>query len=232
MTLPPEVPTAPDLETPPDAGPPPGAGPPPPALPHPASRRCPACQAPLPGGLELPAAGGEVVCPRCRQRFTITVFSGRAPALPDRTALEAPLPGAAGTCPAHPRNLAVATCDRCGAFLCELCRIRLPPQQFCSTCFARLREEDALAGTPTTHRNHLGIGTLLLLCGVLLSPLLVCCGPAALIVGVQGLRRQRRLAETEGRVRLGIVVALGALETVVALLLLVLLLLGFAEELP
>jgi hypothetical protein len=57
----------------------------------------------------------------------------------------------AGQCAAHPRNAAVAACNRCGAFVCAVCRTRWYDKPLCPACAVQamgekeVRPEQALA---------------------------------------------------------------------------------------
>ncbi|MBX5480630.1 MAG: hypothetical protein IRZ16_02100 [Myxococcaceae bacterium] len=40
-------------------------------------------------------------------------------------------------CGTHPEALAIDTCSRCGAFVCERCLVLIGEEAFCASCYAR-----------------------------------------------------------------------------------------------
>jgi hypothetical protein len=96
-------------------------------------------------------------CPRCREplyeRATVPRHS--------------PEPSKAGTalCAAHPNNPSVGTCQRCGNFLCSVCRTRWFEQVLCIACIERTLETKA--SRPEEARAHRRQAFLALLFGVI-----------------------------------------------------------------
>ena len=64
-------------------------------------------------------------------------------------------------CSRHEGNSAVASCSRCGKFICGLCRTEADGRIFCPACFDRLTAEGDLASTASRIRNWLGISIAL-----------------------------------------------------------------------
>jgi hypothetical protein len=58
-----------------------------------------------------------------------------------------------GVCAVHPDSKAVATCRRCGNFLCPVCRTRWRGRLLCVECAGRGAEADQAA--PTEARTHM-----------------------------------------------------------------------------
>jgi hypothetical protein len=108
--------------------------------------QCPCCGDYLPGARDRYRAR----CPHCR---------GPLSEQPEDY-VDEPRPPAAGTgtCPSHPLNAAVGTCQRCGNYLCRVCRTRWRDQAYCTACVERALEAGAAA--PQEARAHLRNGML------------------------------------------------------------------------
>ena len=189
---------------------------------------CPICRRPLPLE-EMRSDLQTCPCPR-RRSFEAAVFQP-----PKRSSTRPRLAGSAAVqgapsenlCANHADNVAVASCERCGAFICSLCEIQVEERTLCPACFERLSAAGELIAVRTTFRDF---GSLALICAV--SGLIVTClgiflGPAALYFAVRALRQQKELGERQGRLTAWIAGALGAATTVASLLLWATMLEGF-----
>lgn len=119
-------------------------------------------------------------------------------------------------CPSHPEAPAVATCARCGTFLCGECTEVLRETAYCAPCVAWLRRH----GPPSrVIQGVLGLNVL----GLVLLPCTFLPVPA-FIAGVcglgLGLRELRRIARGEGpergRAQARVALALACVNLVVA----------------
>lgn len=170
---------------------------------------CPKCGCFLP---EAAPPAGRHECWRCSLKFEMASFDP-----PERAAPAAAhaFDGAAGApCARHERNAAVATCDRCGAFMCSLCRIDSDGKALCAACFARLDTAGELADTRVKYRHYNGMALQMSLFGALfwvISPLM---GPLAVFTALRGLKQSKRLGETLGVGGARFAIGLGALEAV------------------
>src|SRR6202522_4376848 len=93
---------------------------------------CARCSMPLPRwGLDTSA---ETACPSCGAgnmvRAFPAMFAERAAAAP-----EAALTGEAA-CFDHPGKRAVAACQQCGRFVCQLCSVDMGGVAYCPSCVA------------------------------------------------------------------------------------------------
>ena len=156
---------------------------------------CPACGA----ALELArVVSGMQACASCNADFEATRFqpaerSGKAQQLVE---------AADGTaCAAHPANQATANCQRCGVFMCPVCRIDADELALCPACFDRLSSEGALASTRTSFRDYGRQAWTVALAGLPLLALGAAIGPAAIYFGVRSLKQLREMGETTGRAR-------------------------------
>jgi hypothetical protein len=68
-------------------------------------------------------------------------------------------------CAIHRRNLARGTCQRCGNYLCSVCRTRLRGQTLCPACVERILESQE--ATPQDARAHLLQAILALVLGII-----------------------------------------------------------------
>lgn len=171
---------------------------------------CPHCQAPI--DVETLVAGPQQ-CPACLRAFEATRFSPARRR--DRVAeVGAAGPQEAASCAAHRRNTAVASCERCGIFMCALCRTEVDRLEVCAPCFERLAAEGGLHSAATEYRSYLGMAWMAGIVGaVLWLPGLV-TGPAAIYYAMRGLRQMREWGDVGGRGRALGALALGVVSTI------------------
>jgi hypothetical protein len=123
-------------------------------------------------------------------------------------------PEEAASCAAHRRNAAVASCDRCGIFMCALCRTEADGMAICAPCFERLAGEGRLHSAATRYRSYIGLAWLSGLVGaVLWFPGLV-TGPAAIYYALRGMRQMREWGDVGGRGRAVAALALGVISSI------------------
>ena len=166
-------------------------------------RACPVCDTALQG----PLATGDQVCPACASSFRAAVFE------PPTDPGPAVLPSGAGTpCARHARNLAESSCQRCGAFMCSLCRIETDGKEHCAECFNRLAGEGALPSAVQRIHNHNAVAGLVAVVGCLFWPAAILLGPIAMVYAVRGRRQNRRTGESISVAMGWIGLVLGAIE--------------------
>lgn len=171
---------------------------------------CPHCAQTL--RLQPPSAT-QVRCPHCQAGFEAAYFQP-----PQRTVRVLKVaeagPGAGAVCAKHAKNTAVANCERCGDFMCSLCRIEADAMQLCPPCFERLSTEGALPSTVKSFRNYRGLASTSAAAGVCFWFFGIVIGPAALYYGYKGFQQRKELGESGGAVGLASAMLFGALETV------------------
>jgi len=180
---------------------------------------CPCCEAAL--GPSAPSAG-ETTCLRCGRGFEILRFEPVEPRAVG-AALAAAGPGGATPCARHAGNQAEVACERCGQFICGLCRIDSDGQSWCPPCFERLSSEGALAGTARRFRNYARLAAACLLGSLLFMFLATPLGALGLYWSIRGIREKRARKEADGRVALHILSVLCALFSLLGVLLILLL---------
>lgn len=171
---------------------------------------CPRCDAPL--DLDHVVSGPQH-CPACGRAFEAVRFrpQARREAV---TEVAAAGPEEAASCAAHRRNAAVASCERCGIFMCALCRTEADGLSICAPCFERLAAEGALHSAATRYRNYLGLSWMAGIAGALFwFPGLV-TGPAAIYYAFRGLAQMREWGDVGGRGRVVAAIALGVVSTI------------------
>jgi hypothetical protein len=175
---------------------------------------CPQCEKPLP---LTSTAGNQQVRPGCGHAFEGTFFSPRgdraASAAADAALVEAP------PCVSHARNAAEAICERCGAFICAVCRIEIEGRTLCPACFERLQSEGSLAAVKTRFRDFAGLARITALLGLVFAIFAVAIGPLAVFYAVKALEQKREMAEADGKAGIRVALAAGVLETVLGLVL-------------
>lgn len=148
---------------------------------------CPRCRR----GMPLEPGTGSASCRACRQDFIYLRLDPR----PEPGPLPLPASAGAAACAKHARNAAVASCDRCGAFACELCRIQSDDRTLCPACFDRLAAGGELASARTLIRNDGGPAMLCGIVAVLFPFFGLLFAPLALWAGFRGRAAERRLGE-------------------------------------
>ena len=156
---------------------------------------------------------GQQTCTFCRGSFDAVRFDPveARVVVPD---LAGTGPEGAAPCTRHARNQAEVACARCGQFMCSLCRIDADKKTYCPSCFERLSAEGSLASAVTRVRNWAGWAAICLFgcffLYLLPSPVL---GPLGMYFCVRGLKDKKARGETDGVVRLGLLMLLCLLIT-------------------
>jgi hypothetical protein len=155
---------------------------------------CPKCRVPL-APTEL--ASGPQSCGRCGVSYEATVF---VPPVRRARVLQVAEAGPSGAspCGAHPGNASVTNCDRCGVFMCGLCRIDADGQTLCPVCFERLAADGSLASTRVTFKDYTRMASTFAVFGLLFWPLAVVLGACGLYCGIRSLREKYKNGESEG----------------------------------
>jgi hypothetical protein len=87
-------------------------------------------------------------CPRCREPLYERAGGPRLTSAPDA-------PKDRGACVVHPGNVAVGTCQRCGNFVCRVCRTHWEDRNVCLACAERLAQErERGPQDPRAHRRQ------------------------------------------------------------------------------
>ena len=173
--------------------------------------RCPRCRREIDVALIPSSSAAE--CPLCHRRFEAVRFDA-----PLRTATMArTIDGsleAAQPCANHARNAAVANCERCGSFICALCRIDVDSRTLCPACFERLTTEGTLESTRTTFRDFSGLASVTATAGCLLWVFSMLLGPLAIYYGVRGLKQKKEMGEEDGIAGIWTAMVIGGIETI------------------
>ncbi|HYH08739.1 MAG TPA: hypothetical protein VEK11_16925 [Thermoanaerobaculia bacterium] len=151
--------------------------------------QCPHCDVTLSNSL---LRTGTMTCPSCDSAFEATVFHPPEHRVTAPTLVNAG-PEAGSACANHARNVAVASCQRCGLFICSLCEMNIGTGTYCPSCFDRVRSEGSLQAAPTRYRDYSTMGITAVLAGFLLSFMFLSVpfGAVGIYYAIKG-RRQRR----------------------------------------
>lgn len=152
---------------------------------------------------------GDVACAHCGGDFEARIF--QPPRRVVHVAAAETGVAAATPCANHPRNAAVANCERCGIFICSLCEIEIGGSRYCPSCFDRLSQEGTLPTATLRFRDYASLALATGLGGLVMSMLLgIPLGILAIYYAVRGFKDPN---SRESRVRLvfAIVLALGDL---------------------
>jgi uncharacterized paraquat-inducible protein A len=176
--------------------------------------RCPRCRRRI--EVASIATSPHAECPSCRRSFEAVRFEPPAPV--------AVAPQTIGTtltesqpCAAHPLNAAVTSCQRCGSFMCSLCRIDVDKRTLCPSCFERLSAEGSLESTRTTFRDFPGLAGITATAGCVMMVFGVLFGPLAIYYGIKGVKQKRAMGESDGIVGLWAAIVLGGIECAVGI---------------
>lgn len=153
---------------------------------------CPLCGALLEGWQMVP---GEQICPHCLRSYLSTPFTPPEPPRPRVESLALAGPAGGVPCARHAGNAAVASCARCGVFMCALCRIEIDGQELCPGCFDRLSSEGVLSSARNRLRDYQGLSLSLAVLGFLLCPLGLLTGPATFYTIYRAVQQRRRWNE-------------------------------------
>jgi hypothetical protein len=171
---------------------------------------CARCDSPLP--LWELASADASVCTHCGSRNTVRVF----PALfasPGAPVAESALEGEAA-CFDHPSKRAVAACQQCGRFVCQLCSVEFGGQVWCPSCVAAGKGQSKVVHLDPARTLYDSIALAVPLASLIFWPLTILTGPGTLVFSAMtwnrplSLVRRRRwrflvasligLAETAG----------------------------------
>lgn len=149
---------------------------------------------------------GDVICPHCERDFEARVF--QPPRRIVRVAAVDTGVESATPCANHPRNAAVASCERCGIFVCSLCELEIGGSRYCPSCFDRLSQEGTLPTAALRFRDYASLSLATGLGGLLMSMIFgIPLGILAIYYAVRGFKDPNT---RESRVRLGIAITLAA----------------------
>lgn len=160
---------------------------------------------------------GHSTCPSCGGEYEATRFDPPSLAVLPRSLGEAG-PAEATACAAHPGNVAVANCERCGVFMCDLCRIDADGHVLCPACFDRLSAEGALPSSRTTFRDYGRMGVTYLVLGLFLWIVAAPIAMGAVYAGFKRLGQHRQTGEGSAATA-WVIIVLGLLEAVGSVLL-------------
>ena len=177
---------------------------------------CPYC-----GRIFKPAQlhSGEMLCTSCQNTFQAAVFTLPPEIVTVRNfgahtgAAEGGVAADEAPCAKHPLNAAEGICERCGTFICALCRIELGGKAFCPACFERILQTGTEEFGPASSAYDRGVGRICATLGLIpLVGLLV--GPFSMFYSIKAFRQWRAGNPAAGGIGgLIMILLLGAFDT-------------------
>jgi hypothetical protein len=115
-------------------------------------------------------------------------------------------------CASHPDVAAVATCVRCGSFLCGDCTELVGESPYCAPCVAVLRRDAKPSRVVQVALGLNVLGLVCLPCSLALPLPTLVAGLAGVVLAGRELRRiSRGLGAERGRMQARVVLSLGGL---------------------
>jgi hypothetical protein len=141
---------------------------------------CALCNMPLPKwGL---AAGEAAVCMLCGASNQAYVYPAAFHA-PAPVATEAALDGEAA-CFDHPAKRAVAACQQCGRFVCQLCAVELGDATWCPSCVAAGAGQAKAAKLDGSRILYDSVALMAPLVALLMWPFTIIAAPGAIVLAI------------------------------------------------
>ena len=155
------------------------------------------------------AAGEEAVCTLCGASNEAHVFPAAFQA-PAPVETEAALEGEAA-CFDHPAKRAVAACQQCGRFVCQLCSVELGQAIWCPSCVAAGAGQAKAANLDSSRVLYDSMALMTPLLSLLVWPLTLIAAPGAIVLSIAKWRAPLSLVR-RNRWRFGAAILVGLLE--------------------
>jgi DNA-directed RNA polymerase subunit RPC12/RpoP len=166
-----------------------------------ALRRCAECG----NTVEVPEANAAVPCYDCGGEIRFLLFPALTRA---RRPAAAAMPAVGeAACYFHEQSVAAAACERCGRFLCGLCRIEWGSPVLCPACVGTAEKTTDLLTSTRTRYDNISLGLFALSIPMFVLSFLI--SPAAVAIGIVALRKPGSLVRRrKWRAWLGIALGL------------------------
>lgn len=172
---------------------------------------------------------GTQLCSNCGGSFDAVRFEPMKPSIAIPSVVGAG-PETSAPCARHARNQAVASCARCGQFMCSLCRIDADGNAYCPPCFDRLSTEGSMPGGALRVKNFSGLASACLVTSWLVIFVSPISSSAGIYFCAKGLKEKRSRNEADGVARLYFLMVLNILVLVGSLSMLALVFGTFAAS--
>ena len=168
---------------------------------------CPHCR-----GVLTPQHTAELIpCPACGVPVQVLVFPAWFKMLAPGRPAERIITEGESSCFYHQGKQAVVPCDACGRFLCALCDCEIQAQHFCPGCVSAARTKDRSSQFERSRTNHDSVALALALVSILVGPVALMLGPAAILWALWFWRRPASiLPRTKARSVIAILVGLAS----------------------
>ena len=170
---------------------------------------CARCDSLLtPGELAGP---GVAVCARCHSENTVHTFPAAlippAPPAPVELAAEGE-----AACFDHPGKRAVAACQQCGRFVCQLCAVGFADATLCPSCVAGGRGKAKAANLETSRTLYDSIALMAPLLSLGFWPFTIIAAPGTVAFSLMKWRQPLSLVR-RNRWRFVVAILIGIIET-------------------
>jgi hypothetical protein len=131
--------------------------------------------------------GDSAYCPTCGSRNTVFLFPAalaQAGAAHAATALDGE-----AACFDHPAKRAVAACQQCGRFVCQLCAVEFGAGVWCPSCVAARSGKARPATSETSRMLYDSWALLIPFVLLLIWPLTILSGPAVTALAIMKWRQ-------------------------------------------
>ncbi len=85
-----------------------------------------------------------ISCPNCRREHELHLYPAYFRESLPVAGSEAKLLESEASCFHHPDKRAIVSCETCGRFLCDLCRVEFEETELCLSCFEVLRKTEGV----------------------------------------------------------------------------------------
>jgi hypothetical protein len=127
--------------------------------------------------------GDVAVCTRCGSSNAVRVFPAALAPANTTARPEAALDGEAA-CFDHPNKRAVAACQQCGRFVCQLCSVEFGARVLCPSCVAAGSGIAKVANLETSRTLYDSIALIAPLASLVFWPLTLIAAPGAIVLTV------------------------------------------------
>jgi hypothetical protein len=126
-------------------------------------------------------------CPECNTLTTIRVF----PALySERSVNKAePISEGQAACFYHPQNIALASCESCGRFLCSVCDIEFDGSHICPGCLEEGRKKRRMVNLDSNRILYDSISLKLSFYPLILFPITIFTAPISLYLAIRNFNK-------------------------------------------
>ncbi len=172
---------------------------------------CTKCHTPLSN--DLLNTVKAVACPVCNTLLRVWVFPALFARMKTGVSGEAIVIDSEAGCFYHPQKRASIPCDACGRFLCAVCDVEINGEHLCPGCLQSGRSKGKLTELETKRTIYDSMALCLALIPLIIWPLTLLTGPAAVAMAIYALVKQQSLVP-RSRISAYLAILFGAAEAI------------------